>query len=155
MAELTEVTALAESILREHLPGDWRFEFDTAKKRAGACHFKTRRITLSRYLAAKHPLEAMRQTLLHEVAHAIAGHAAGHGPVWRATATRLGYTGGTTHALEVATEFARWIGTCPNGHEVVRFRRPTARARSCGSCSRRFDRRYLITWRERTPGTTR
>lgn len=155
MADLHEVEQLAETLIGEHLPSPWAFGFDTAKRRAGACHFATHRITLSRYLAVKHPLEDMRQTLLHEIAHALAGHTAAHGPTWRAIATRLGYTGGTTHHLEVATEFARWVGMCPNGHEVVRFRRPTAAPRSCAHCSRSFDRRYLIRWRERTPDPTR
>lgn len=150
MAELRDVERLATSLIRTHLPAGWRFGFDHAKKRAGACHFNDRRITLSRYLAAKHPLEAMEQVLLHEIAHAQVGHAAGHGQRWLAAARALGYTGGTTHQLEVASEYARWVGTCPNGHEVLRFRRPTAgRARSCGRCSPRFDRRFLIEWCER------
>lgn len=149
MADLIEVERLARSLLRSHLPDGWSFGFDHAKKRAGACHYRDRRITLSRYLAAKHPIDAMHQTLLHEIAHAQAGHTAAHGPEWRSVARQLGYTGGTTHTLEVATEFAKWLGTCPNGHEVHRFRRPkTNTTRSCGRCSPRFDRRYLIAWRQ-------
>lgn len=151
MADLAEVERLARLLMRQHLPDGWTFAFDHAKKRAGACNYATKRITLSRYLAAKHPAEAMEQTMLHEIAHALAGHTAGHGPVWRAAARRLGYTGGTTHTLEVASELARWVGRCPNGHEIVRFRRPArGRAVSCSRCSKRFDRRYLITWFERT-----
>ncbi|GGA73062.1 hypothetical protein GCM10011490_24850 [Pseudoclavibacter endophyticus] len=154
MADLAEVERLAIMLMRQHLPAGWSFAFDRAKKRAGACDHTKRRITLSRYLAAKHPIDAMQQTMLHEIAHAVAGPRAAHGPDWRTTARRLGYTGGTTHTLEVATEYARWIGHCPHGHEFVRFRRPAAgRARSCGRCSSRFDRRYVITWRERTPST--
>lgn len=155
MADLHEVEALGTALVSRYLPSDWTFGFDTAKKRAGACNFTRKRVTLSRYLAAKHPIEAMHQTLLHEIAHALAGHQAGHGPQWREIATRLGYVGGTTHELEVATEHATWIGTCPNGHEVHRFRRPTATARSCAKCSRSFDRRYLIEWRERVPSPGR
>lgn len=151
MADLDEVERVAVALINQHLPGEWTFGFDTAKKRAGACHFTKRRITLSRYLAAMHPLDTMRQTLLHEIAHAIAGHAAGHGPAWRDVARRLGYTGGTTHSLEVATEFAKWLGVCPNGHEIPRFRRPPPKPRSCGRCSRRFDTRYVIAWHERVP----
>lgn len=152
MADLREVERLAESLLREHLADGWRFGYDTAKQRAGACHFTDRRITLSRYLAARHPIDEMRQTLLHEIAHAKAGPGAGHGAVWRSIARELGFVGGATHSLATATEFARWAGECPRGHTVLRFRRPDARReRSCARCSPRFDRRYLISWRERTP----
>ena len=150
MADLAEVQHLAVSLLREHLPPGWSFGFDHARKRAGACHYRDRRITVSRHLAAMHPLEAMHQTLLHEIAHARAGHAAGHGPEWRRAARALGYVGGTTHSLEVPEHLARWVGRCPNGHEIPRFRRPSGGApRSCARCSRRFDRRFLITWHER------
>lgn len=149
MARLTEVELLATRLLTKHLSADWSFGFDHAKKRAGACHFASRRITVSRYLGERHPLAAMEQVLLHEIAHALAGPGAGHGPAWRRTAGAIGYVGGATHDLEVAEEFARWIGTCPQGHEVLRFRRPGTAPRSCARCSRSFDRRYLIRWRER------
>lgn len=151
MADLAEVERLATTLIARHLPAGWTFGFDRAKKRAGACHFRDRRITVSRALAERHPVDAMHQTLLHEIAHAQVGHTAGHGPEWRRAARALGYAGGTTHSLAVASEHARWVGECPNGHAVLRFRRPDARrARSCARCSPRFDRRYLIRWRARS-----
>lgn len=36
--------------------------------------------------------EQARDTFLHEVAHALAGHAAGHGPEWKAMCRKLGAT---------------------------------------------------------------
>lgn len=149
MAELDRVRVWAEALIRMHLDPGWSFGFDAAKKRAGACDYAKRRITLSRYLAELHEDDDVHQTLLHEVAHAMAGHEAGHGPEWRRIAREIGYVGGATHRLEVATAQARWIGTCPNGHEIARFRRPGSRAVSCARCSRSFDRRYLVRWRER------
>lgn len=135
-----------------HLDPSWTFAFDAAKKRAGACDYTRRRVTLSRYLAELHEDDDVHQTLLHEVAHAIAGPEAGHGPAWRSVARELGYVGGATHRLEVATDQARWLGVCPNGHEIARFRRPGRRAVSCASCSRTFDRRFLVVWRQRSDG---
>jgi hypothetical protein len=41
----------------------------------GACDYTRKRITVSRYLAARYDDETNRQTLLHEVAHALAGRA--------------------------------------------------------------------------------
>lgn len=151
MADLARVRVWAEALIRMHLDPSWSFEFDHAKQRAGACHYTTKRITVSRYLAARHEDDEVHQTLLHEVAHAMAGHEAGHGPKWQAIAQEIGYVGGRTHSNPVATEFARWIGVCPNGHEVPRFRRPGNKPVSCAKCSRGFDRRFLITWRERSP----
>ena len=152
MSDLNHVRAMAAALLAEHLSEEWTFGFDTAKRRAGRCDFRERRITLSRYLASRYDDATNRQTLLHEIAHALAGHAAGHGPHWRRIARAIGYTGGTTHDGEIAREHAKWVGVCPAGHEVFRFRRPDARRQhSCARCSPRFDRRFALRWRERTP----
>lgn len=155
MADLDRVRVWAEALIRMHLDPSWTFGFDTAKKRAGMCNYTRRRITVSRYLAERHDDDDVHQTLLHEVAHAMAGPNAGHGPTWRRIADDLGYVGGTTHRLPVAEEFARWVGVCPAGHEVLRFRRPTARPVSCARCSRTFHPAHLISWRARTEAELR
>ncbi|GAA1644624.1 SprT-like domain-containing protein [Microbacterium flavum] len=154
MSDLIEVRRMAEALLHTHLDASWTFAFDNAKRRAGACDYTRGRITVSRYLAARYDDETNRQTLLHEVAHALAGARAGHGPVWKRTARGLGYTGGTTHYGETATELAPWVGVCPVGHVAYRHRRAT-RATSCAVCSPTFDARFLFTWtrREITPAT--
>lgn len=66
------------------------------KSKLGVC--RSRRVDgmpvsveLARFVVAD---EAMREqafdTLYHEVAHALAGHAAGHGPAWKAMCRKLG-----------------------------------------------------------------
>jgi len=146
VAELSRVRVWAEALISLHLDASWRFDFDHAKTRAGACDHTRRRITVSRYLAADWADDDIHQVLLHEVAHAIAGARAGHGPKWRRTAAELGYVGRRTHDGPIAADRAPWLGTCPAGHEHHRFRRPT-RPMSCARCSRRYDPRFLIEWR--------
>lgn len=152
MADLKRVRVWADALIAMHLDASWSFDFDHAKRRAGLCDYRRKRITVSRYLAARFEDDEIHQTLLHEVAHAVAGHAAAHGPEWKRVARDLGYVGGTTHHGETATELAPWVGRCPAGHITYRHRRP-ARETSCAKCSRRFDQRYLFTWtrREITP----
>lgn len=154
MSDLLAVRREAEVLIATHLDPSWTFAFDNAKRRAGACDYARQRITLSRYLTARYDDETNRQTLLHEVAHALAGARAGHGAVWTRTARGLGYTGGVTHHGETATELAPWVGVCPAGHVAYRHRK-TTRATSCAKCSRHFDERFLFTWtrREITPAT--
>jgi predicted SprT family Zn-dependent metalloprotease len=149
VAELVRVRRWADALIALHLdPAEWSFGFDTAKTRAGLCDYNAKRITVSRYLAARFDDDEIHQVLLHEVAHALAGKRAGHGPAWRATARELGYIGKRTHDGTVADELAPWIGTCPAGHELYRYRRPT-KPLSCGKCSRRFSEAHLITWSHR------
>ncbi|MFG6446294.1 SprT-like domain-containing protein [Microbacterium sp. P06] len=152
MTEPQRVRIWAEALIALHLDTSWSFGFDNAKRRAGLCDFARKRISVSRYLSARYDDETNHQTLLHEVAHALAGPSAGHGPQWKAVAHRLGYVGGTTHRGETASELAPWVGVCPAGHTVYRHRRAT-RATSCAICAPRFDPRHLLEWsrREITP----
>lgn len=138
----------ADALIRQHLDATWTFAFDNAKRRAGLCDYARRRISLSRYLAARYDDDTNHQTLLHEVAHALAGSGAGHGREWKRIARGLGYVGGATHHGETANELAPWVGVCPAGHTAYRHRRPT-RPSSCVKCSPQFDRRYLFAWTRR------
>lgn len=154
VTELARVRVWAEALIKLHLDpqygaGVWSFGFDHAKRRAGLCNFTARRITVSRYLTAKFEDDDVHQILLHEVAHALAGAESGHGRRWQRIARDIGYVGGRTHDGEIAHELAPWVGSCPAGHEHVRFRRPT-RESSCGKCARGFSRAHLIAWRRRT-----
>jgi hypothetical protein len=148
MSDLQRVRAWADALIALHLDASWSFAFDNAKRRAGLCSYTAKRISVSRYLAARYDDDTNHQTLLHEVAHALAGPDAGHGPAWRRVARDLGYVGGTTHDGETATELAPWVGRCPAGHVAYRHRRPT-RPTSCVKCAPRFDPRHLFVWSRR------
>lgn len=148
MSDLNRVRVWAQALITMHLDASWTFDFDHAKRRAGLCDYRRKRITVSRYLAARFEDDEIHQTLLHEVAHAVAGHSAAHGPDWKRVAQDLGYVGGTTHHGETATELAPWVGSCPAGHVTYRHRRP-ARETSCTKCSPRFDQHYLFSWTRR------
>ncbi|MFC6236154.1 SprT-like domain-containing protein, partial [Leucobacter soli] len=118
MADPARVRVWAEALIRMHLDprfgaGSWSFDFDHARRRAGLCNYTDRRITVSRHLAARFEDDEIHQILLHEVAHALAGSAAGHGPEWKRVAREIGYVGGRTHDGEIAAELAPWVGRCP------------------------------------------
>lgn len=151
MADLERVRTWARALIRLHLDETWVFTFDNAKTRAGLCDYTRRRISVSRHLAARYEDDEIHQVLLHEVAHALAGTRAGHGPRWKAVAAGLGYEGSRLHHGQTATELAPWVGQCPAGHLHYRYRRPT-RALACGACGRRFDAANVIRWdSRRTP----
>ena len=148
MADLDRVRRWADALIALHLDPSWSFGFDNAKKRAGLCSFTPRRITVSRYLAARYEDDEVHQILLHEVAHALAGPRVGHGIKWKTIASNLGYDGKRTHDGEIANELAPWVGTCPAGHTHYRYRQP-ARALACGRCGRGFSYAHLIQWDRR------
>lgn len=146
----------AEALIRMHLDSTWSFAFDNAKRRAGVCDYTRRRISVSRYISARNDDDEVHQTLLHEVAHAMAGPGTGHGARWRRIAREIGYVGDTVHHGETPTELAPWVGRCPAGHTIYRYRRPT-RPSSCPRCAPRYDRAHEFAWlrREITPDARR
>ena len=89
----------------------WRFDWDNGKRRLGACHYSKKRITMSRYLVANCNDAEIRETLLHEIAHALTpGHH--HDGVWRAKLIEMGGTGKRTHSVE--TVKGRYEVHCAN-----------------------------------------
>ncbi len=143
------ITALAERKIAEHLDlENWKFEFDSAKRRAGLCNYTDQKIQLSKYHVDIHSVDENMQVVLHEVAHAMAGSEAAHSKVWLATAKRIGYRAEKFTGKEIAQETAPWIGVCPMGHKHYRYRRPKQMV-SCALCTKNFDSRYVIRWRKR------
>ena len=60
----------------------WRFQFDHARRRFGACRYGRKLITLSRPLVLLNPEAEVRDTILHEIAHALCP-GDGHGVRWK------------------------------------------------------------------------
>jgi len=144
--QLIEARSLATDLMALHGLTGWRLVFDNAKMRAGVCRPGRREIGLSRVLTALHTDAEVRDTVLHEIAHALVGPAHGHDAVWRSRAQAIGSTGGRCVPETAARAAAPWAGRCPAGHEFQRHRRPT-RVMSCSLCSPRFGPGSLISWR--------
>ncbi|PRY11740.1 SprT-like domain-containing protein [Kineococcus rhizosphaerae] len=144
--DVQDALAMARELLAEHGLHDWTVGLDRARTRAGVCRADRRWIGLSGPLTALHDEAEVRDTVLHEIAHALVGPGHGHDAVWRATARRLGCSGERTSAGPRAP--GPWAGTCPAGHTTTRHRRPT-RVLSCGRCGPGFDPANVVSWRLR------
>lgn len=144
--ELEGARRMATALMAEHGLAGWRLVLDNAKTRAGVCRPARREIGLSRAITALHTEAEVRDTVLHEIAHALVGAHHGHDAVWRAKALEIGSTGRRCVDTASARPPAPWTGTCPAGHTTTRHRRPT-RVVTCGQCSRSFDPRHVIAWR--------
>lgn len=115
-----EVLALAYALVDGavadgHLAKGWKFQWDRASRRLGACHYGRKTITMSYALTERISRRQAVDTITHEIAHAIVGHAAGHGPIWRAKHRELGGTGERTYSTqsgEVTKVRAPFEGTC-------------------------------------------
>ena len=75
--------------MAEHGLAGWTFAFDHARRRFGSCRFREKTITLSRHLTFLNNEEQVRDTILHEIAHALCPRD-GHGQAWKAMCVRIG-----------------------------------------------------------------
>ena len=87
---LVEVANRARDLMDSHGLEDWTFRFSAAQSRLGECREREKLIRLSRRHAVKADPREVKDTILHEIAHALAGARAGHGPAWKAIAKRIG-----------------------------------------------------------------
>lgn len=136
---------LARHMMDEHGLTDWAVAADHARRRAGQCREHDRTLTLSRHLIPLYSHEDVCDVILHEIAHAQVGAKHGHDRVWKERARAIGARPEAHLSKDLPKVAAPWVGRCPNGHSVDRFRRPSKPV-SCAQCSPHFDRRYLLKW---------
>jgi len=94
--QLIDAKTLALETMRLHnLSGKtgWSFHFDESTHRFGSCNITKKVITLSSRLTSNNGIEEVKDTILHEVAHAldyIETKHWGHGPTWKRICVRIG-----------------------------------------------------------------
>jgi hypothetical protein len=142
--ELAVVQMQARNLMDQYGLHDWTLRFGAGSKQAGLCERGLKRLTFSGPLFSIWTQDHCRNTILHEIAHALTtGH---HTAEWRRVFISMGGNGktGWDNSDGRPTLPPRFIGTCPRGHIIKKNRRDKT---SCSTCNpRRFDSRYLFTW---------
>lgn len=101
---LHQAEQLALQLMHEHgvMAKGWVFQWSKGKRRLGEASIRTKRdrnagktktikaIRLSEHLVTMNPEPIVRDVILHEIAHALAGLENGHNHVWRAACQRIG-----------------------------------------------------------------
>jgi predicted SprT family Zn-dependent metalloprotease len=142
---LRQAEELAKHLMRLHrLPREWSFAFDRSKVRFGKCDYRRKQISLSRHLVELNEEDEVRDTILHEIAHALAPRGVGHGPAWRALALAIGCNAQRCYGDDVVRPAPKYRGTCPACSRVIYRHRRTLIA--CGKCSDVFDPRFIFEW---------
>jgi predicted SprT family Zn-dependent metalloprotease len=149
-----DVHKMTRTIMNDHGLQDWKIKLSNSARFAGRCMYGLRTIEISVKIAEHVSDEEIKDTITHEIAHALVGHAAGHGRAWIVQHIALGGSGRERWSNKDATRaMALWVGTCVNGHEKHRNARSEKMFRvSCGECSQYFDPRFKFTWRNTRTG---
>ena len=126
-----EVEREAERLLARYGLEGWSFQYDDAGRRAGVCWHGLKVIALARLYCIHSTDQQVRDTILHEIAHALVGPEHNHDAVWKAAARSIGCTGDRCHYVDFAPP--RYIMSCPRCRWAQRenFRR---RGTICKTC---------------------
>lgn len=118
----------------------WIFRWDHARKRFGSCVYSKKWITMSIYLARINDINQCWDTILHEIAHALAGQKAGHGPAWRAACKRVGAEPKRCFdAKDVALPPSKYVRFCPSCDRVSSLHRRSRKSYACGDCCKKYN----------------
>lgn len=141
---------LVETLMNHHglLLSGWKFEWIDTKRTLGRCSYKMKTIYLNREFVSLNDQWPVRDTILHEIAHALCSPFDKHGPNWKRMCVRIGANPrALTDESSIVAPTGNVIGTCPNGHTFKRYRIPR-KTGSCSVCSPKYNPDFLITYKK-------
>lgn len=157
LQHLEQIEQFAQEALDVHglSEAGWTYAWDRARRRFGCCDYSKKQITLSVHLAAINSFQQCQDTILHEIAHALAGREAGHGPKWKEACLQIGANPQRCYSSDQVNQPpSKYIRYCPHcGHHSPVYRR-TKKLYACGRCCKKHNRgkyssKYLLKTIER------
>ena len=136
--------------LREKYPElkKYRLVYGKAKNTLGTCYWIKKFIRISKYHLEKSSKNAMVDTLLHEIAHAISYERdknTGHNYKWKQVCKEIGAEPSrlaSDYHIPQSYEY-KYVAVCPNCGKKSYMNRKTRSKYSCGNCSGgRFNAKY-------------
>lgn len=159
--DINRAKQVGEELMRKNLdlPMFWHLEFSNSRRTFGCCQFKKlvfkgTELTLpdgviipSKPLVEWNPESELRDTILHEIAHALCGPGVGHSKAWKETAKRLGCRPQTCFdSTQVILPPRRYIAKCPNCGRQREF--DAIKVISCGRCdNKKYNPKYRMVFR--------
>jgi predicted SprT family Zn-dependent metalloprotease len=149
--DLNKAKQVAVELMEEHnlMEMGWRFGFDTAKRRFGCCNYTYKEITLSRALVLVNDEDRVKNTILHEIAHALVGRGHGHNSVWKRKAIEIGCDGKRCYTTKnTSVPESKYVAVCKSCGHVHRKHRASTKTTACGICCKGvFQSEYILTFK--------
>ena len=127
MQKLQDIEQRAWQLLGLHLPG-WTFAFNRQRRTLGLCRYQEQRIELSRHHAVQGSMAQAEKTVMHEIAHGLAGPRTAHGPTWQRIMRELGQEPTVRAQTDYDLHGYKWALVRRDGDELHwisgRYRRP-------------------------------
>lgn len=138
MSNIKELEHIARDTLSKYDLNDWEFKWTRAKTQMGICNYTQKFIALSLPLAEVNTRETNIDTILHEVAHILAGKEAQHGRAWQQACLRIGADPSRLAygCNKIEGKYRYKCGTC--GYTTT-FHKKIKVARACSTCCDKYN----------------
>ena len=151
-----QAKTLAIKLMKDNTLDEWKFEFDYAVNRFGCCKISKKLITLSKALVELNDESQVRDTILHEIAHALVGKGHGHDFAWKAKAQQIGCAPSRCYTSDVIQPKAKYQTECPNCHRMHTANRKRRKI-ACGRCCKEFNKgrwskKYILKYKNYEEG---
>lgn len=142
-----DLFTLGTQLMREHGLLDWRLKITDGHTSHGACYPAKKVIALSAVMAEHATDAAVRNVILHEIAHARAPKGAHHGPVWRAIARAIGCDAARTSSVVTPRKY---VGECPACGRLY-YKNARRRNAACTACNGgKWNASRVLVWKRVT-----
>ena len=160
--DLNKIKKMGDSMLRQHGLSDWTFKFgndremkDNQKFYFARCNYRYKQIILSRKLTKNETsLDRIKNTILHEIAHAIdfnnRGKKSNHDSKWQRIAKEIGCNAKECTPLSSVNmdNVAKWIAECRTCHKKFYKNIKPKNKLSCSKCGGgKFNEDYLLDFK--------
>lgn len=85
-----QVRNLALDLMKKNNLVGWIIKFNNAKRACGICLYDKKIISFSRYYVLLNNYEDIKNTILHEIAHALSPFGSHHNKIWKRKAMEIG-----------------------------------------------------------------
>lgn len=146
---LLEAEKITKELMQQHglIDNGWKFEWLKHSLIAGQCNYTQKKIVLSLELTALNTESEVKDTIIHEIAHALTP-GDGHGKKWKEKCIELGcrpeqYFNDT----QKVTSFSRYTAVCEN----CGFKHKGSEKKLSCFCqaSKKFKDRVVLNWIDR------
>lgn len=133
-----EIENLARKTMDGYQLTNWSFKWSNSKTVFGLCDYEKETIFLSKVLNSVRDIEQIKNTILHEVAHALTPYN-GHNDVWKKLFISMGGSGEICSKVDdkvydVMEKTSKYVLLCPSCNAKSFLHRKPKYSTSCGKC---------------------
>lgn len=130
---LFDAATMIRTLMNQHGLYNWQFEWSRSRRIFGTCYSHSRRITVSPHLTELNSEYEVRDTILHEIAHALVGPGHRHDVIWKVKAKEIGARPERCYSSNKVVEPPRkWHGTCVSCGVIIKRHRVSRNMRATG-----------------------